>query len=50
MLTFDFEKLDAAQNSYNKLKENCEKEKGSILSVETYCDILFEEYKKLVAR
>ena len=35
---------------YKTLKENCKKEKENILSVETYCDILIEEYKKLVAR
>ena len=33
---------------YNTLKENCKNEKDNILSVETYCDILLEEYKKLV--
>lgn len=35
---------------YNKLKENCKKERENILSVETYCDILIEEYKKLIER
>ncbi len=33
---------------YNTLKENCKNEKDNILSVETYCDVLLEEYKKLV--
>jgi len=35
---------------YKTLKENCKKEKDNIFSVETYCDILIEEYNKLVAR
>lgn len=35
---------------YNRLKENCKHEKDNILSVETYCDILVQEYEKLVAR
>jgi glycosyltransferase involved in cell wall biosynthesis len=35
---------------YNSLKENCVNEKHNILSVETYCDILIKEYKKLVER
>ncbi len=35
---------------YNILRENCKNEKDNILSVETYCDILIEEYKKLIAR
>lgn len=35
---------------YKTLKENCNKEKENILSVETYCDILIQEYEKLVAR
>ena len=35
---------------YNTLIENCKKEKDNILSVETYCDILIREYKRLVAR
>ena len=40
----------AIQNEeyYKTLKENCIKE--NILSVETYCDVLMEEYKKLVER
>lgn len=33
---------------YKKLKTNCEKEKDEILSVETYSDILINEYKKLI--
>ncbi len=33
---------------YATLKENCINEKDNILTVETYCDILLEEYKKLV--
>lgn len=32
----------------NTLKENCKKERENILSVEQYCDILIEEYKRLV--
>lgn len=35
---------------YKYLKENCKNEKDNILSVETYSDILIEEYEKLVAR
>ena len=35
---------------YNTLAENCKNEKDNILSAKTYCDILFKEYKKLVAR
>lgn len=35
---------------YNTLNGNCKNEKDNILSVETYCDILIEEYEKLVAR
>ncbi len=35
---------------YKKLKENCKNEKENILSVETYCDILTEQYKKLIMR
>ena len=38
------------EDYYNTLKENCKKEKDNILSVETYCDILLEEYEKLTAR
>ena len=34
----------------NTLRENCKKEKDKIFSVESYCDILTDEYKKLVAR
>ena len=34
---------------YKTLKENCKNEKENIYSVETYTDILIEEYKKLVA-
>ena len=36
--------------SYQLLKENCKKGRDQILSVETYYDILIEEYKKLVER
>ena len=35
---------------YNVLKENCKTEKDNILSIETYSDILMEEYEKLIAR
>ena len=35
---------------YNSLKENCKNEKDNILSVETYAEILIEEYEKLVSR
>ena len=38
------------EDYYNSLKENCKNEKDSILSVETYCDILMKEYEKLVKR
>ncbi len=35
---------------YNSLRENCKNEKDNILSVETYSDILIQEYEKLIAR
>lgn len=35
---------------YETLRENCRKEKENILSVGTYCDILIDEYKKLIMR
>ena len=35
---------------YDTLSENCKNEKDNILSVESYCDILIEEYKKLLKR
>ena len=35
---------------YRYLKENLEKEKENIFSVEEYCDILLKEYEKLVKR
>ena len=35
---------------YNTLNENCKYEKDNILSVETYADILMQEYEKLVKR
>ena len=35
---------------YNNLKNNCANEKNNILSVENYCEILVQEYKKLVKR
>ena len=35
---------------YRGLKENLEKEKDNIFSVEAYCDILLKEYEKLVKR
>lgn len=38
------------EDYYNRLKENCKKEKDNILSVETYCDILINEYEKLAKR
>ncbi|MBQ7039800.1 MAG: glycosyltransferase [Clostridia bacterium] len=38
------------EDYYNSLKENCKKEKDSILSVESYADILIKEYEKLIAR
>ena len=43
---------EAVENEeyYSALKENLEKEKDNIFSVETYCDILIEEYEKLVKR
>ena len=33
---------------YKTLRENCIKEKDSILSVRTYADILVKEYEKLL--
>ena len=38
------------EDYYNALSENCRNEKDNILSVETYADILIEEYKKLIKR
>jgi len=38
------------EDYYNSLRENCKNEKDNILSVETYTDILVEEYEKLVSR
>ena len=35
---------------YKTLKENLEKEKDHIFSVEAYCDILLKEYEKLIKR
>lgn len=35
---------------YNNLKNNCANEKNNILSVESYCEILIQEYNKLVKR
>ena len=37
------------EDYYNNLRKNCRTEKDNILSVESYADILVEEYKKLVA-
>lgn len=36
------------EDYYNKLKENCQKMKDRILSVEDYCDILIEKYNYLI--
>jgi nicotinate-nucleotide adenylyltransferase len=36
--------------TYKTLKANCEKAHKNILSVETYCEKLIEEYDKLVKR
>ena len=38
------------EDYYNVLRQNCKNEKENILSIEAYCDILIEEYKKLIAR
>lgn len=38
------------EDYYNTLRENCKNEKDNILSVETYAEILIEEYKKLAKR
>lgn len=38
------------EDYYNELRENCRNEKDNILSVESYADILLEEYKKLLKR
>ncbi len=38
------------EDYYHTLKENCRKEKDSILSVESYTDILIREYEKLAKR
>lgn len=47
------EKLKKAmENSeyYNSLKENCQKIKDNIYTVETYCDILLQDYNALIER
>ena len=38
------------EDYYYNLKANCVKERGNILSVQTYCDILMKEYERLIAR
>jgi glycosyltransferase involved in cell wall biosynthesis len=38
------------QSYFSLLNDNCKKEKDNILSVDTYCDILVNEYEKLIAR
>jgi len=38
------------EDYYNRLKENCKKEKDNILSVNEYADILVKEYEKLLKR
>ncbi len=38
------------EDYYNRLCENCKNEKDNILSVETYTDILIQEYEKLIVR
>jgi glycosyltransferase involved in cell wall biosynthesis len=38
------------EEHYRNLKENCKNERENILSVETYCEKLIEEYDKLVKR
>ena len=43
-------KIVENEEYYRGLKENLEKEKDNIFSVETYCDILLKEYEKLVKR
>ena len=40
----------SSQDYYHALEENCRAEKENILSVETYADILIQEYEKLAAR
>jgi len=35
---------------YSNLKENCKRERKSILSIESYCDILLEKYSDLINR
>ncbi len=43
-------KIFEDEDYYNELRDNCKNERDNILSVENYCDILMEEYKKIVAR
>jgi len=38
------------EDYYNTLEQNCKNEKDNILSVESYADILFEEYERLTKR
>ena len=38
------------EDYYNTLKANCKSEKENVLSVESYTDILLEEYEKLIGR
>ncbi len=38
------------EDYYNTLEQNCKNEKDNILSVESYANILFEEYERLTKR
>lgn len=38
------------EDYYNTLKANCKSEKENVLSVESYTEILLEEYEKLIGR
>ena len=49
-IAFKLKETIENEDYYNSLKENCKNERDSILSVETYADILIKEYEKLVVR
>ena len=46
-------KIETLMNNselYNSIKENCEKEKNNIQSIESYCDILLSKYNEIINR
>ena len=47
---FNITNIEKINDEYSRKLGNCKNERENILSVETYCDILMQEYKKLIAR